>query len=83
MKETNVRIGTAIGTTLGFAVQGVIYARVADVISAPRAPSALLVRCGVKYGVKLVKFTCKNYVRTDFSSETIFSDAIDASFSAD
>ena len=36
-----------------------------------------------KYGSKILQYTAKNYVRTDFKSETIFSDAIDASFFAD
>ena len=34
----------------------------------------------VKGGSKIINYASKNYVRTDFSSEKIFSDAIDASF---
>ena len=61
-------------------MQGVVYSEVANAIN---PQSAILIRTGAKYGIRLIKYTSKNYVRTDFSSETIFSDAIDASFSAD
>ena len=76
----NEIIGTVIGTTLGYAVQGFVYSKIASVIN---PQSVLLIRTGTKYGIRLIKYTSKNYVRTDFKSETIFSDAIDASFFAD
>ena len=37
----------------------------------------------VKGGSRIINYATKNHVRTDFSSEKIFSDAIDASFFAD
>ena len=76
----NEIIGTIIGKTLGYAVQGFVYSEVANAIN---PQSALLIKTGTKYGIRLIKYTSKNYVRTDFKSETIFSDAIDASFFAD
>lgn len=76
----NEIIGSFIGKTLGYAAQGVVYSRLAQAIT---PENVILLKVGTKYGMKLVNFTCKNYVRTDFKSETIFSDAIDASFLAD
>lgn len=76
----NEVIGTVIGKTLGYAVQGFIFSEIANAIN---PQSALLIKTGTKYGIRLIKYTAKNYVRTDFKSETIFSDAIDASFFAD
>lgn len=65
---------------LGYAVQGLVYSEIA---SALNPQSALLIKTGTKYGIRLIKYTSNNYVRTNFKSETIFSDAIDASFFAD
>jgi hypothetical protein len=76
----NELIGTLIGKTLGYAVQGFIYSEIATVLD---PQSVFLIKAGTKYGIRLIKYTSKNYVRTDFKSETIFSDAIDASFFAD
>ncbi len=76
----NQIIGTVIGKTLGYAVQGFVYCELANTFS---PQGVILIRTGAKYGLKLIKYTSKNYVRTDFRSETIFSDAIDASFFAD
>lgn len=76
----NQLIGTFIGKALGYTVQGVMYSRIAHAIS-PK--SVILIRTSARYTIKLIKHTSKNYVRTDFKSETIFSDAIDASFFAD
>ena len=76
----NEIIGTVIGKTLGYVVQGFVYSEIANTIN---PQSVLLIRTGTKYGIRLIKYTSKNYVRTDFKSETIFSDAIDASFFAD
>ena len=76
----NQIIGTVIGKTLGYAVQGFVYSEIANAIN---PQSVLLIKTGTKYGTRLIKQTSKNYVRTDFKSETIFSDAIDASFFAD
>ena len=80
----NQIIGTVIGKTLGYAVQGFVYSELATAIN---PQSAVIIktgtRFGIKYGIKLARYTSKNYVRTDFKSETIFSDAIDASFFAD
>ena len=76
----NEIIGTFIGKTLGYAVQGFVYSKIASAIN---PQSVLLIKTGTKYGIRLIKYTSNNYVRTDFKSETIFSDAIDASFFAD
>ena len=76
----NEVIGTVIGKTLGYAVQGFVYSEMANAIN---PQSVLLIKTGTKYGIRLIKYTSNNYVRTDFNSETIFSDAIDASFFAD
>ena len=76
----NEIIGTVIGKTLGYAVQGFVYSEITNAIN---PQSALLIKTGTKYVIRLIKYTSKNYVRTDFKSETIFSDAIDASFFAD
>jgi len=37
----------------------------------------------VKGTSKIINYASKNYVRTNFNSQKIFSDAIDASFFAD
>ena len=76
----NEIIGTVIGNTLGYAVQGFIYFEIANALN---PQSVLLIKTGTKYGIRLIEYSSKNYVRTDFKSETIFSDAIDASFFAD
>ena len=76
----NERIGTVIGKMLGYAVQGFVYSEIASAIN---PQSVILIRNGTKHGIRLIKYTSKNYLRTDFKSETIFSDAIDASFFAD
>ena len=76
----NEIIGTIIGKTLGYAVQGYVYSEIANAIN---PQSVVLIKTGTKYGIRLIKYASKNYVRTDFKSETIFSDAIDASFFAD
>ena len=76
----NEIIGTVIGKTLGYVVQGFVYSEVANAIS---PQSVILIKTGTKYGIRLIKYTSRNYVRTDFKSETIFSDAVDASFFAD
>jgi len=76
----NEIIGTVIGKTLGYVIQGFVYCEIADAIN---PQSVVLIKTGTRYVIKLIKYTSKNYVRTDFKSETIFSDAIDASFFAD
>ena len=76
----NELIGTVIGKAVGYTVQGFAYYKVAEALN---PPCAILIKTGTKYGVKMLKYTSKNYARTDFRKETIFSDAIDASFFAD
>lgn len=76
----NELIGTIIGKTLGYAVQGFAYSEAASFVG---PTNVVLMRAGLRYGIKLIKYTSKNFVRTDFKSETIFSDAVDASFFAD
>ena len=72
--------GTVIGKTLGYAVQGFLYSEIANAIN---LQSVVLIKTSTKYGIRLIKYTSKNYVRADFRSETVFSDAIDANFFAD
>ena len=72
----NQIMGTIIGKTLGQALQGFVYSEIANAMN---PQSAIFIRTGIKF----IKYTSKNYVRTDFKSETIFSDAIDVSFFAD
>lgn len=80
----NEIIGTIIGKILGYAVQGFTYCKISEVLVQNLNPqSVILIKTGTKYGLKLINYTSKNYVRTDFKSETIFSDAIDGSFFAD
>ena len=76
----NQVIGNCIGKTLGYAVQGYVYSEIASALS---PQSLVLVKTGIVYGIRIARYTSKNYIRTDFESETIFSDAIDASFFAD
>lgn len=80
MMNRNEIIGTFIGTTLGYVVQGVAYAKIAEALN---PQSVILLKTGVRYSSKIIQYTAKNYVRTDFKTETIFSDAINASFFAD
>lgn len=77
----NEIIGTVIGTTMGYAVQGFVYAGIASSMNT-NLQGAYLIKTGTKYGIRLIKYASKNYVRTDFRSETVFSDAIDATFFA-
>ena len=73
-------IGTFIWKTLGYAVQFfVLY----EIFNVTNPKNILLIKSGTKFGIKLIKSTSKNYARTVFKSDTIFSDAIDASFFAD
>ena len=75
----NEIIGTVIGKTLGYVVQGFVYSELANVLN---PQSVILIKTGTRYGIKLINYTSKNYVRTDFTGETIFSDAVDTSFFA-
>lgn len=72
--------GTVISKTLGYAVQGFLYSEIANAIN---LQSVVLIKTSTKYGIRLIKYTSKNYVRADFRSETVFSDAIDTNFFAD
>ena len=76
----NEIIGTLIGKTLGYSVQGYCYSQIARALN---PQSVFLVKSGTKYIIKLIKVTSKSCIRTDFRSETIFSESIDASFFAD
>lgn len=67
----NQLIGTAIGKFAGYTFQGILYSKLATAIS----PKGVIL---LKSGVKIIKYTSKAYIRTDFRKETIFSDAIDA-----
>ena len=72
----NELIGTVIGKGLAYTVKGVGFLKLSELIS----PQGVIL---VKGGSKIINYVSKNYVRTDFSSEKIFSDAIDGSFFAD
>ena len=76
----NEIIGTIIEKTLGYVIQGFVYSEVTKAIT---PQTALLIKPCIKPSIRLIKICSTNYVRTDFKSETIFSDAIDASFFAD
>lgn len=76
----NEIIRTAIGKTLGYVVQGFVYSEVTDSLS---PQSAVLLKTSCKYGTNSLKYTSNNFIRKDFSSETLFKDTIDASFNAD
>jgi len=75
----NAMIGKYIGQALGFGVQGYAVYKLYNV--APR--SFVVARVSIKYGRKIVKYAVTNYKRTDFRSEIIFSDAIDALWNVD
>lgn len=75
----NEIIGTVIGQFLGYAAQGFIYSRIAKAMN---PQTGIIVKIVSRYGIRLIKYTVKYYVRTDFTSEIIFSDAIDATFFA-
>ncbi len=76
----NEIIGRILGKIVGYTTQGILYSYIARLLN---VQSIFIVRIGGNYLIKLVIYTSRNYVRTDFASETIFSDAIDASFFAD
>lgn len=80
MPNRNKVIGLFIGKTLGYTTQSFMYCKIANVLN---PESAILIKTGTKYGIRLLKHASKNYARRDFSTEKIFSDAIDASFFAD
>ena len=69
----NEIIDTVIGKGLAYTVKGVAFLKLSKLIS----PQGVIL---VKGGSRIINYASKNYVRTDFSSEKIFSDAIDASF---
>ena len=72
----NELIGTIIGKGLAYTVKGVGVLKLSQVIG----PQGVIL---LKGGSKIINYASKNYVRTDFSSEKIFSDAIDGIFFAD
>lgn len=76
----NEIIGRVLGKILAYTSQGIVYSYIAKLIN---VKSIFIIRIGGKYLIQLFIYTSRNYVRTDFTSETIFSDAIDASFFAD
>lgn len=79
VKPQNKIIGTVIGKALGYGVQGLVYSKIAQQIN---PQSVIILKVATRYGVKVVKYVSKNYIRTDFDPETVFSDAIEASFNA-
>ena len=58
-------MSTFIGKTLGYGVQSVAYAKIADALN---PQGVILIRTGAKYGSKIFRYTAKNYVRVDFKS---------------
>jgi hypothetical protein len=73
-------IGTIIGKSSAYLVKGIFYSRLAEVVS-PQGVMAM--KIGATYGLRLLEFTSANYARQDFSPQTIFNEAIDASFFSD
>lgn len=81
-------IGYRIGKIVRYSFQTVILYRVVDYLY---PPSTLILKEGIrqgikqtaKYSVKGIRYVSRNYTRKDYLSETIFSDAVDASFFAD
>lgn len=71
----NQVIGTIIGKVVGYTFQGILYCKVATAVS-PKG--VILLRAGTKCGMTVLRYTSKKYIRTDFRSEIILSDAIDA-----
>lgn len=61
-------------------MQGFACCKIANAMS---PQSVILIKTDTKYSIRLIQYTSKNYVITHFKSETIFFDAIDASFFAD
>ena len=78
--DRNELIGTIIGKTVGYAVQEYVYFEIAWVLN---PGNVILIKTTSKYAVRVLKYTSKNYARIDYRPETIFSDAVNASFSAD
>jgi len=76
----NELIGAIIGKTMGYAFQGWVFSEASRVFS---PTTVLMVKSGVRCGSRIINYTAKNYRRIDFSDETIFSDAVEASFFAD
>lgn len=72
----NKLIGTVIGKGLAYTVKGVTVLKLSQLIN----PQDVIL---IKDGSKIINYASKNYVRTYFSSEKIFSDAIDANFFAE
>ena len=75
----NKIIGTVIVATLGHSVQGF---RAYKIIKSTDSKKVLILFKGTKYVIRFFNSTSNKYGRTDFRSETIVSDAIDASFFA-
>lgn len=58
-------------------VQGVAYVKLAQALN---PQSVILIISGVRYSIKIVNYASKKYIRNNFRSEIIFSDAVDATF---
>lgn len=76
----NEIIGVLIGKGLAYSVKGLAYLKLAQGIS---PQGAILIKGGTTYGSRIVGYISKTYIRTDFRTEIIFSDAVDAIFFAD
>jgi hypothetical protein len=71
----NELIGRAIGTTVAIGVQ-------AGALCIVSPKSMIALKIAFKGTKKIIDYACTNHLRTDFSSQAIFSDAIDAVYSA-
>lgn len=80
MKPRNKLIGIILGKRLGYVTQVIFVSSIAELIN---LRTAMLVEKSLKHSGKIIQVITKHYAREDFRSETIFSDAIDASFFAD
>ena len=61
----NEIIGTLIGKILGYAVQGFVYSRIIH----PK--TVFLIKTTAKTSAKLINYSSKKYVRTDYKPKTI------------
>jgi hypothetical protein len=82
VKKRNLIIGKIIGRFFAYALKGLIYEKAAIFLNA-HTSYFIYLRVILRQLFRLIRFTSENYLRTDFSAEVIFSDAIDAVFFAD
>jgi len=65
---------------LAYIVKGAAYLKLAQGIN---PQSVVLIKGGIKYDSRIINYVNKNYIKTDFRIETLFSDVVNTSFFAD